>query len=329
MLAIILVHFGSPRTKEEVPSFISSILNDPVFSRFKRHTLLRPFKPLIAFSAVKNSLRKYEKIGFNTSYLSNIENLREELEINLGGNFRVFTAAHHGNPSIIEILKKVKEANIDSSLIVPLYPHASYQMYDSIVSQTQNIGRPFNRIHLKWISPFFDHPLFIRAWANCISDALKNFSPKEKDKTHILFSAHAHPIPFLCLSKNKRDKNFWLNKDGEFIYRCQIAATANAISNQLNLISMSIAYQSAPKFVRSSKPSIKMALKQIASNGIENCIIAPISFLFDNVETLLDIDCVAVAQAAKLGFKRVVKALPPGNCPAIVGMLSDIIRKNI
>jgi ferrochelatase len=319
MSAVILLHFGSPENKRDVSFMIESIFDDTVFSPFRNNILLKLIKKPLKIIAVRSSAKKYESIGFDRSYLSCMENLKGSLAKNLKSGSPVFIAAHYGRPSIEEVFEKMEDAKVDRAVIVPLYPHASPDMYDSIVMQTHNLrSRFFSNIHLNWAAPFFDHPLFIKAWADSIAGALNKFPDDEQDKVHILFCAHAHPV-----------SSPLIKGAGHVIYGNQVEITAHAVLKQLGSRNpMSVAYQSASKFGRWSTPSLADELKRLISKGVLNCVIAPVSFLFDNMETLLDIDSAAISLAFKGGMKKVLKAALPGSQKIILEMFIDIIKKS-
>lgn len=318
MSAVILLHFGSPRNRGEVSLLIRSIFDDPVFSPFKNNLFLKLVKRPIQMLAVRSAINKYESIEFDRTYLSSMENLGKSLSGKMGPRMPVFIAAHYGAPSMEEVFEKMEDLNINRALIVPLYPHASPEMYGSIVMQSQNLKRGFfSQIHLRWTPPFFDHPLFIEAWADSIRETLKKFDENEQGGVHILFCAHAHPV-FNPAEK----KNVFEN------YEAQVEATSHAVWKCLGLKNrMSIAYQSSAKFGKWSAPALEKELNRLISQGVSNCIIVPASFLFDNIETLLDIDSIAIPGALKNGMKAVLKAPPPGARPGITGMLVDIVNE--
>lgn len=318
MKAIILLHFGSPRNKKEVSLLIRSIFDDPVFSPFKNNIFLKLLKKPIEMYAVRSATKKYKSIDFDRTYLSGMETLRKTLSKNLGPGEPVFIAAHYGAPSMEEVFEQMEDANAERAVIMPFYPHASTEMYGSIVTQTQNLKRGFfTNIHLKWTSPFFDHPLFIQAWANSIRESLNKFRLDEQKDVHILFCAHAHPVFDLIENKNMFDS-----------YEAQVEATSRAVWKSLGSQNpMSIAYQSAARFGKWSTPALEEELKRLISQGVSNCIIASVSFLFDNMETLLDIDSIAIPGALRGGMKKVLKASSPGERPEITGMLVDMISR--
>ena len=247
-------------------------------------------KPL-AFLASMRARKKYEHTGFVG------EKKIGEFVKKLGDNY--FLAAQHGRPSIDEVLEKIESAGHDDLKIIPLFPHAGPEMFGSLVEKFCKLKRRYYRgMKFKWAGPFFDNPLFIEAWADAIKNALAGF----QNGPHIIFSAHAVP-----------------NDDAD--YRAQVEQSADSIVKSMNIRNTwSVAYQSGMRFGRWSRPSL---IEELLKGNL-NCLIAPISFLFDNVETLFDIDRVAVPAAANAATRDIRRVSPPGDSEKIVKMFLEI-----
>ncbi len=288
MTATLLVHFGSPANRKEVGPFI----NDIFAAR------LGFFSRPVAFLARHRALKKYDAVGFAAS-----DEIRRFTE-RLGEN--VFVAAQYGKPPMGDALSEIEGKGIETVRILPLYPHATLEMYDEIASKISRLKKQyFRNIHIRWAGPFYDHPLFIEAWADQVKKSLGEF--ENRDSVHIIFSAHAMP-------PNRGDNS----------YERQVEESASLISKALgSKNSTSVAYQSA--MGRSwSSPPLETELSRFVHRGISDCLVVPISFLFDNVETLFDIDRVAIPAAKRAGMRDVRRAAPPGSSETIVKMFSGL-----
>ena len=337
MKAAIILHFGSPQNKSEVAPFIKAIFDDKKLSPFQHNPLLNLVKIPIEYLAIKKSYKKYNSIKFNPSYLNGLNQLIDDLNKQLNPDFKTYLAAQYGRPSLEEIFEKMEDDNINHAILIPLYPHASIAMYGSIVSICQSLQKGFfTNIHLNWNPPFYNHPLFIKAWANQI----QQIAPSKN--THLLFCAHAHPVSPPSMGGDKGEgghphlasplppqKHRWASK-GEALtdYQAQVETSAKLIWESLGGQNpMSVAYQSAARMGKWTTPSLKDELGKLILAGISNCLIVPVSFIFDNVETLLDIENIAIPRALETGIKDIRMVAPPGNSPNIVQMLIDAIKR--
>ncbi len=289
MTATLIIHFGSPRNVSEVRPFLERIFKDNMPG-----VLAIP----ISLLAMRGSLKKYKAAGFGAAARM------DALAGKIGGN--VFAAAQYGTPSIGDVLEKIDSAGFERVHIVPLYPHASIDMYDSIAGTIYRLKREhYRNMTFTWAGPFFDHPLFIAAWGDSVKSALKHFERKET--VHVIYCAHAHP-------------------DDDADYRRQVERTATLISGGIaSSNAVSVAFQSAAPLGKWSRPSLDEKILDLARNGVKSVLIAPVSFLFDNVETLFDIGTKSIPAALGAGIREVRYAPPPGDSMKIAEMLRSII----
>ena len=382
MTAILIIHFGSPRNRSEVAPFLNAIFSDPANWPFENKFIQKILAKPIALAARRSSIRKYETVGFNQSSASQIEKLRERLSEIItphpnplpqgergffatppprGGRVRegvttVFAAARYGLPTIESAFEQIDAQGHEQVIIIPFYPHASIEMYDSLFKECHRLRQLYYRnFRFAWAGVFYDHPLFISAWTDSIETALRTLlrNPPEiasssfdklrtpRNDTHLLFSAHAHPLThpsplggegkrklFLPLEEKPALSNVeGVGMRGISSYEQQVEYTAKSIWQSLgSKHPMSIAYQSRTRFGRWSSPSLEDEIHRLAKNGVSTCLIVPISFLFDNVETLIDIDRVAIPLGTKAGVHEVRRAKPPGDSQKIVEMVVDIMK---
>lgn len=288
MKPVCLVHFGSPRSEDELQGFLTDIFAD--------HLPLPFLAGLFARLIRRSSLKKHREMGFDA--VSKFDALAQRM----GGD--VFVAAQYGKPTIRDTVEKIYEAGFEHITVVPLYPHASLEMYDRIVEKFANLKKAgYRNLSFAWTPPFYDDPNFVKAWADSINGTLKNFD--DKSAVHIVISAHAHP-------------------SDDPVYRKQVEITADGIKGLIKNPS-SIAFQSAMGGGKWSRPSLAEELKALAGKGVSNVVIAPVSFLFDNVETLFDIEREAIPLGKGLGIRNVTMAPPPGDSQEIVEMLRSMV----
>lgn len=331
MTALLIIHFGAPRDRAEIAPFLDDIFSDHygIFA-----------KP-IALLARHSALKKYAAVGFTgrpEALLLDSVTLRSKttplsFERNaVESRTHIFLAAQYGRPSIEEVLEKIDAAGIDEVKVVPLYPHASLEMYDQIFEKIYHLKRLYFRsMRIAWAGPFYDNPLFIDAWKDSVKKSLDEF--ENKDAVRLIFCAHAIPLiatPFTqSLSKGEMISTCASTSSARTEYDLQVECSAKLICQALGFQNpLSIAYQSAMGRNWSS-PFIEAEISRLAQNGVLDCLIAPISFLFDNVETLFDIDRVAIPAAKRAGMRDVRRATPPGSSEKIVNMFLDITKGTI
>src|SRR5690606_32983220 len=71
-------------------------------------------------------------------------------------------------------------------------------------------------------------------------------------------------------------------------------------------------------------PDIAEALGDVAAEGATDVVVAPIGFVSDHLEVVLDLDVEANARAQELGL-HMVRASTVGTHPAFVSMVRELI----
>ena len=314
MNCTLFIHFGSPKNQHEVGQFVSRIFKDQLPTILPLYSRLFLKFPL-ELIATKKSIKKYESIKFDPSYINNIEKLRKAVEEKT--KTKTFVAALYGTPLIEKTFAEIYNLSdemkepfaINRIKLISLFPHAPENLYNTMVERIQNLQIKYqNDIKVNWAPLFFDNPLFISLWVDCIKAAINQLPLEQRETTHIIFSAHAYP------------------KDNESSeYEDQITSTVKKIIKELgDSIQYSIAYQSAAKFGKWTTPTIEDEIYRLSSQKV-SCVIAPISFLFENIETKLDIDNKFMTYEKT----TVVRTSFPGDSPKLIEMLSNMVKQNI
>jgi ferrochelatase len=159
-----------------------------------------------------------------------------------------------------------------------------------------------------------DHPLFIQCWADLISAAFALIASGQRDSTPLIFTAHSLPTAMAQRSP----------------YVAEVQRTARLIAQSLGHGRWSLAYQS-----RSGRPSdpwlepdIGQMIRDLAAQGVNRAVVAPIGFVCDHVEVLYDLDIEATKLAEGLGVK-LLRASCPNDHPTFIRMMADVIDKAI
>ena len=103
MNCTLFIHFGSPKNQHEVGQFVSRIFKDQLPTILPLYSRLFLKFPL-ELIATKKSIKKYESIKFDPSYINNIEKLRKAVEEKT--KTKTFVAALYGTPLIEKTLQR-------------------------------------------------------------------------------------------------------------------------------------------------------------------------------------------------------------------------------
>jgi len=236
---ILFVNLGTPDSykPKDIRKYLREFLSDPriidipSLARFLLLNLfILPFRP-------QKIAPNYKKIWLKegSPLIIHTNKLKEELTKVFDKEYIIEFAMRYGNPSLENILNKIKSQNFDSIKIIPLFPQYSSANTGSINEKIMSLIKKWEVIpSIEFINYFYDNPNFINAW----SEIIKQYLEKENYE-HILFSFHGLPENHIkklgykkCLSQNCCSE---ITQDNLYCYKAQCFKTANLIANSLKL----------------------------------------------------------------------------------------------
>ncbi len=293
-LAIILFNLGGPDSLNAVRPFLFNLFYDKTIIN-----LPNPFRWLIAkiisISRAKKSRGIYSLVSGKSPILEETEDqkkaLNEKLKQNLAVNFKTFICMRHWHPKSINVVKEIKEYNPSEIILLPLYPQFSTTTTGSSIEDFKKSWQGISNIPIKIICCYPTDKNFILAHVSLINESLKKL--KNKDNFRILFSAHGLPVKIIQAGDP---------------YQWQIEQTVKNIVSTMGIenLDYKITYQSRVGPVEWLKPDTCDEI-ELAGQEKKALIIAPISFVSEHVETLveLDIEYKEIANKYDLEYIRV------------------------
>jgi ferrochelatase len=293
-IAVLLVNVGTPDepTVPAVRRYLFNFLND-------RRVIDLPLIPqkllvnliIVPFRAPKSTeLYKMLWTPEGSPLTANAEKNRDKLQAALGVNYEVFVAMRYENPSLKKVLHQIRDARFGKLIVFPVFPQ-----YAS--STTGTVGQFVFREVAGWnvmpevrmIGQFYDHPLFVKAFA----ERIREYKPETWD--HIIFSYHGLPVRQIKKAHPQVDPNSCsckkaLPAHGKFCYRATCYDTSRLLANALNLEQedYSISFQS-----RLDKnwlePFTDATLIKLAKKGYKRILVAAPAFVADCLETTVEI----------------------------------------
>ena len=268
MAKIILVSFGGPRSLDEVPLFLRELLTDQEMVRTPLPSWVhRSLFSLIACLRAPALVKKYAVIGDRSPIVEATERIAGALPHDVLPFYRYLPQTHALFLERLAVFSKGEEITG-----ITLYPQ--YSMTTTGSAKTwlaKHIPTElFNRI--SWIDSYATHPIFIRAWVECIRSFLAEKGIPEEETT-LLFSAHGLPQKIV-------DQGDPYQKECEASFQ----AVAKAFSKARSLL----AYQSKSGWGRWLQPETVDVCKTV--KGKKHVVMIPIAFTTDHIETLYEIE---------------------------------------
>jgi ferrochelatase len=314
--AVVLLGFGGPTSKEEVPAFLSRLFLDPCilpYPFFMRKLLTW----LIVKRKLKTSSRNYDLIGGSSPYVEETMKQGEALQKLLGEDFRVFYAMRYGAPFAEATMRDIAKFKPEDIFLLPMYPHysltttrSSFLAWDECASRWGD-ARPTHRICC-----YPTHSGFVDAYADRLSKALIKHAVDRDFR--ILFSTHALPVSFV--------------KRGD-PYCSHVLLSFRAILGRLkekghSSLDARLCYQSAERGVVAwTGPSLKSEICKAAEDK-KSLMVVPLSFLCEHIETLYELDIEAKEIAKNKGIERFVRIKTPSCHPLFIQGLKDIVLES-
>jgi ferrochelatase len=161
----------------------------------------------------------------------------------------------------------------------------------------------------------YNHPGFISAMADRVAAAFEELPAGERAGAPILFTAHSLPESMARASS----------------YEAQLQASCRLVGDALERQRWRLVYQSNNASYGREPwlgPDVATALGEAKAAGATSVVVAPIGFVCDHMEVVLDLDIEAAAKASELGLKM-VRAATVGTHPKYVGMVRELVIERL
>jgi ferrochelatase len=276
MRALLLLAFGGPRSLAEVEPFLTR--------------LFRGRKP--SPEVLERVKERYRLIGGASPLLKITQEQTKRLEKKLserGHSFKSYVGMRYGHPMIEETMKEMLQDGIEEVIAIPMAPFQSRESTGAYIEEVKRVQKSIGEaFKISFAVGWHMHPLFLEAIREKVHEGLMEFTPEERKRVHLLFTAHSLPKSII-------------EKDP---YGREIEASIKGVLEGLERPSWHMAYQS--KGVGPEEwvgPDVESVLADLSEEGVRKVLIVPIGFVSDHIEILYDIDILYREKAKSLGMK--------------------------
>lgn len=275
---ILLVNLGTPDapTATAVRRYLGEFLMDPRVVEIPRLIWWLILNGIILRIRPKRVAHSYASIWMDSGSPLMVHSraitdaLRKRCETELGGPVVVELAMRYGNPSIHDVLQRMREQNVERLLILPLYPQYAASTTATVLDAVSKELSHWRRIpELRMNTHYHDQPQFIKALAATIRDSFTRHGKPDK----LIFSFHG--LPERCL-----------HAGDPYYCHCQKTARMVAEVMELDADDWMVTFQSRFGREKWLQPYTDASMKSLAEAGTKHIQIVSPAFAADCLETL-------------------------------------------
>ncbi|MDB5396312.1 MAG: ferrochelatase [Rhodospirillales bacterium] len=311
--AIVLFNLGAPDSLEAVRPFLFNLFNDKAIFR-----LPQPFRSWLAAFVAKRraptAIEIYRHLGGGSPLLPNTDAQATALHRALGGggDIRVFIAMRYWHPFTTQTVAEVQAWGPDEIILLPLYPQYSTTTTASSLAAWHESAR-FLRLKTptKAVCCYPTEPGFVSAVADLIGPALDQAKPFGSPR--LLLSAHGLPEKVV--------------KGGDpYQFQCEQTAAAIVARLEIPYLDWQVCYQSRVGPLKWIGPSTEEAIRQ-AAHDKRPVVVAPIAFVSEHSETLVEIEIEYRKLAADVGLPYFARVPTVGVASSFIAGLAGLVKR--
>jgi len=311
-LAVVLFNLGGPDSPEAVEPFLRNLFTDPAIISLPG-ILRMPLGRFIARRRAPIAREIYAKIGGCSPILEETQAQARALEHVLAGRgieAKAFVAMRCWHPFSDGAAKAVKDWKPDRIVLLPLYPQYSTTTTASSLKDWERASAKLGlQVPSSRVCCYPTRAGFIDALAASIRETWQ--SARQDVRYRLLLSAHGLPERVIA----KGDP-----------YRWQVEQTSAALVERLGMdgLDWRICYQSRVGPLRWIGPATDAEIRQAGAERL-GLGVAPIAFVSEHSETLVELDIEYAHLARDAGVPHYLRAPAVGVRPQFVEALADLV----
>ncbi|TNC25407.1 ferrochelatase [Amycolatopsis alkalitolerans] len=236
-----------------------------------------------------------------------------------GIDLPVYFGNRNWQPLAEDAVARMAADGVRRALVFPTSAYGGYsacRQYDEDIERVRAaVGE--NAPELTKLRQFFDHPLFVSAFADALRTAHDGLA-----NARTVFTAHSVP--------ESADQASGPPGEGGRRYSRQIAEAARLVAADAGVTEYDVVWQSrsGPARIPWLEPDIVDHIDALHAQGVKAVVACPVGFVSDHLEVIWDLDNEAAGRAAEhgMGFAR---AATPNADPRFAELVVELVREHI
>ena len=306
------MNLGGPDSLDAVRPFLVNLFSDPAIIGLPGPLRL-PLARFVAWRRAPVARDIYARLGGRSPLLANTEAQARALEAALGPGHRCFVAMRYWHPLSTETARAVAEWAPEEIVCLPLYPQFSTTTTASsfaawrVAASQQGLAAPMRTIRC-----YPSEQGLVEAIAALVRPVLEAACGSGKP-TRLLLTAHGLPKRIVCRGDPYPD---------------QVEQTAAAVVAALARpeLDWRVCYQSRVGPLEWIGPATDEEIRQAGKDGVA-LVVAPISFVSEHSETLVELDLDYRRLAEIAGVPSYHRVPTVGVEPSFIRSLETLVNR--
>lgn len=314
-LAVVLFNLGGPDSLDAVEPFLRNLFSDPAIISLPG-ILRKPLARLIARRRAPIAREIYAKIGGRSPIVEQTQAQARALERALaesGCEARAFVAMRCWHPFSDGAAKAVKEWGPDRIVLLPLYPQYSTTTTASSFKDWERAAAKLGlAVPTSRVTSYPAEPGFIAALADSVRETWNKCEPGLRYR--LLLSAHGLPRRVIARGDP---------------YQTQVEQTAKALVERLGIkdLDWTVCYQSRVGPLEWIGPSTDDEIRRAGKDAL-GVVVAPIAFVSEHSETLVELDMDYAELARESGVAHYLRAPTVATRKPFIDALAALVSRS-
>lgn len=309
-VAVILFNLGGPDSLQAVRPFLFNLFHDPAIIGVGQ-PLRFVLAHLLSSARTKTAQANYAFMGGRSPLVPETQKQADALEIELrkrapNVTFKCFLAMRYWRPFVKQAAKAAKDWGATDTILLPLYPQFSSTTTGSSLKE----WRKHSELPASTLCCYPAGAAFAEAHADAIQQAWRDAGSPPNPR--VLFSAHGLPQAVIA----RGDPYQWQVEQSVAAVRAKLPAGWEA----------RVCYQSRVGPMKWIGPSTAHEIR-VAGSEQRGVVIAPIAFVSEHVETLVELDIEYAQVAREAGAPFYIRAPALGSVPRFIAVLADMAER--